>query len=64
MRSNRKKLACMMFFLITILMFLHSWKLSLMPARSDSYAKKHVTISAVQAVSHPIHQATPVVAHA
>lgn len=64
MRSKRKKLACMMFLLITILMFLHSWKLSLVPASSDNYAKKHLNVSAAQAVSHPLHQAVPVMVHA
>ena len=64
MRSKRKKIVYMMFLLITLLMFLHSWKLYVTPIGGDSYAKKHLSLHAAQTVGHPIHQMAPVVVHA
>lgn len=42
MRTKRKKVLYVMFLLITVLMFLHSWRIYVNPpAKTDNYAKKH-----------------------
>lgn len=42
MRIRKKKFLYVMFLLITVLMFLHSWKVYINPPeKGDDYAKKH-----------------------
>lgn len=42
MRTKRKKILYVMFLLITVLMFLHSWRTYVNPPdKTDGYAKKH-----------------------
>ncbi len=43
MRARRKKFLYIVFLLITVLMFLHSWKTYINPTEDDltEYAKKH-----------------------
>lgn len=64
MRSKRKKIVYMMFLLITILMFLHSWKFYISPMGvGSSYAKKP-DIKAPHLIQSSIYSNTHVVVHA
>ena len=63
MRTKRKKVVYMMFLLITVLMFLHSWKLYVNPMTGTTYAKKH-DAKALHPISSPVYNNTHVVVHA